>query len=71
MDKDINEEIDKLLYIRDEVLFYNETLMLNKSIRVISKDRFNQWMSENKLDKDLIYLTVDPEIGQYIEGYIE
>ena len=71
MAKDINEEIDRLLYIRDEVLFYNKTLISNKSIRVISRDRFNQWMSENKLDKDLIYLTVDPEIGQYVEGYID
>lgn len=71
MAKDINEEIDKLLYIRDEVSYYEKVLMINKYTRVISKDRFNQWMSEDKLDKDIIYIVVDPELGQYIKGYIE
>ena len=71
MAKNINEEIDKLLYIRDEVYFYTKLLIADKNVRIISKDKFNQWMIENKLDEDIIYCTVDPEIGQYIEGYIE
>lgn len=71
MAKNINEEIDKLLYIRDEVYFYTKLLIADKNVRIISKDKFNQWMNENKLDEDIIYCIVDPEIGQYIEGYIE
>lgn len=71
MAKNIYEEIEKLLKIRDHVIYYTKLLISDKFIRLISKDKFNEMMSENKLDKDLLYLAVDPEIGQYIEGYIE
>ena len=69
--KEIEKEISRLMEIRYEVLYYKNALISNNSLRVISNDKFNQWLSENKLDKDLLYFILDPEIGQYIEGYIE
>lgn len=71
MAKDIDIEINRLLGIKDTVISLQKDLLGNKNLKVISPYKFYELMNSDELDNDIIYIEVDPEIGQYIEGYIE
>lgn len=71
MVKNIDNEINTLLKIKEEVVKINFIKSLNIKAEFVSVCKYDQLSSNQLLDKDTIYYVVDPEVGQYIEGYIE
>ena len=71
MAKNIDEELNTLLKIKEEVVRINFIKGLNMKAEFLSLYKYDQLSSDGLLDKDTLYYVIDPEIGQYIEGYIE
>lgn len=71
MVKNIDNEINNLLKIKEEVVKINFIKDLNIKVEFVSVLKYDQLSSNQLLDKDTVYYVVDPEVGQYIEGYIE
>ena len=69
--KNIDNEINNLLKIKEEVVKINFIKDLNIKVEFVSVLKYDQLSSNQLLDKDTVYYVVDPEVGQYIEGYIE
>lgn len=69
--KDINLEINKLEAIKYEV---DRLEMVRKSFRYplnfISQTKYDELADNDELIKDDFYYIIEPEIGQYIEGYM-
>lgn len=70
--KDINQEINKLEAIKYEV---EQLEMARKNFRYplnfISQAKYDELAANNELNIDDFYYIVEPEIGQYIEGYMD
>lgn len=70
--KDINLEINRLEAIKYEV---DRLEMTRKNFRYplnfISQAKYDELAVNNELNKDDFYYIVEPEMGQYIEGYID
>ena len=69
--KNIDNEINKLLAIKRDVLKTN--LFIKQcifNVIPISKCKFDELASDDKLKEDVIYYILEPEIGQYLENYI-
>lgn len=71
MAKNIDDELNTLLKIKEEVVRINFIKGLNIKAEFVSACKYNQLSDNQLLDKDTIYYVVDPEIGQYIEGYMD
>lgn len=71
MVKNIEDEIKTLLKIKKEVDKINLIKGLNIKAEFVSDCKYRQLLDDQLLDKDTLYYVIDPEIGQYIEGYIE
>lgn len=69
--KNIENEIKTLLKIKKEVDKINLIKGLNIKAEFMSECKYHQLLNDQLLDKDTVYYVVDPEVGQYIEGYIE
>ncbi len=69
--KNIEDEIKTLLKIKKEVDKINLIKGLNIKAEFVSDCKYRQLLDDQLIDKDTLYYVVDPEIGQYIEGYIE
>jgi hypothetical protein len=69
--KNIDDELNTLLKIKEEVVRINFIKGLDIKAEFVSACKYDQLRSNQLLDNDTIYYVVDPEIGQYIEGYIE
>ena len=69
--KNIDNEINKLLAIKRDVLEVNSFIrQCIFDVVPISQCKYNEFASDDKLKEDTVYYVLDPEIGQYIEGYI-
>lgn len=70
--KDINQEINRLEAIKYEV---DRLKMVRKNFRYplnfISQVKYDELADNDELNKDDFYYIVEPEIGQYIEGYMD
>jgi hypothetical protein len=67
----IDEEINKLLEIKDEVTAINEVkkrCVLN--LNVVSPSKYDEIVNNGLIEKDRLYYVVDWDVGQYIEDYI-
>lgn len=71
MAKDINQEIARLLKIKEEVDNINNFIKNNNKVRVISQHAFSVFSSQKIIKPDIFYYVVDEEVGQYIEGFID
>lgn len=71
MAKNIDDEIDTLLKIKEEVAKINFIKGLDMKAEFVSACKYDQLSTSQLLDEDTIYYVVDPEVGQYIEGYME
>ena len=70
--KDINLEINKLEAIKYEV---DRLEMVRKNFRYplnfISQVKYDELAANNELNLDDFYYIVEPEIGQYMENYMD
>lgn len=70
--KDINLEINRLEAIKYEV---DRLEMMRKNFRYplnfISQAKYDELTANNKLNRDDFYYIVEPEIGQYMESYMD
>lgn len=71
MTKDIDQEIARLLKIKEEVDNINNFIKNNNKVRVVSQHVFSVFSSQKILKPDIFYYVVDEEVGQYIEGFID
>ena len=71
MVKDIDYEISRLLKIKEEVAVINYMKKLDMKFEFVSAVAYDRLRSSGLLDEDTLYYVVDPEIGQYVEDYIE
>lgn len=68
--KNIDDEINRLIKIKTQVLSFNKLKESNPNVVAITHDKFNEFMSRNLLNKDTIYCAFDNEMAQYIDGCI-
>lgn len=72
MAKNIDQEIARLLKIKEEeVDVINNLKKNNDKLEIVSQRMFNYLSSKNKLTPDIFYYVVDPEIGQYLDDFID
>lgn len=71
MARNIDNDINTLLKIKEEVTIINYIKGLNMKTEFVSVLKYDQLSSSQLLDEDTVYYVVSPEVGQYIEGYIE
>lgn len=71
MAKDIEYEIKTLLRIKKEIDKINLIKGLNIKAEFISNSKYQQLLEKQQLDEDTLYYIIDPEVGQYIDDYIE
>lgn len=71
MVKNIDDELNTLLKIKEEVIRINFIKGLDIKAKFVSACKYDQLCSNQLLDNDTIYYVVDPEVGQYVEGYME
>lgn len=71
MIKNIDQEIARLLKIKEEVDNINNFIKNNNKVRVVSQHVFSVFSSQKILKPDIFYYVVDEEVGQYIEGFID
>ena len=69
MTKNINEEIEKLLEIKEEVDKINEFIRSTKKYEIVSQRMYDFLNSKNLLKSDTLYYITSIEVGQYIEGF--
>ena len=68
--KNIDDEINKLLDIRDVIKEF-EYMQQHSDFTVftMSQRKYDELCSNNEIMNDAIYYIFEPEIGQYIKGY--
>lgn len=70
--KDINQEIYKLKAIKYEVerleMFKRS---LKNELHFLSQAKYDELAANNELNEDDFYYIVEPEIGQYMKGYMD
>lgn len=69
--RNIDNDINTLLKIKEKVTIINYIKGLNMKTEFVSVLKYDQLSSSQLLDEDTVYYVVSPEVGQYIEGYIE
>jgi hypothetical protein len=69
MAKDIDQEIARLLKIKEEVDTVNKLRKTVNKLEVFSQLMYDHFSSKGLLKSDTLYYVVDREVGQYIEGF--
>ena len=69
MTKDINQEIEHLLKIKEEVDKVNNFKKSVDKYEIVSQLMYDFFASKNLLKSDVFYYIVNNEVGQYIEGF--
>ena len=70
--KNIDNEINKLLDIKELIKEIEYMQQYSRfTIIPVSQCKYDKLRSNNKTRSDTLYYVIEPEIGQYIEGYIE
>ena len=69
MTKNITEEIEKLLKIKEEVDKINEAIRSTEKYEIVSQRMYDFLTSKNLLKSDTLYYITSIEVGQYIEGF--
>lgn len=71
IDKNIKEEIYRLLCIQTDINAFNETKKKYPKTIALSQAKYNQLLSSNDLDNDTFYYVFDKKTGKYIDGYMD
>jgi hypothetical protein len=69
MTKDIDQEIARLLKIKEEVDKVNNLRKTVDKLEVFSQLMYDYFKDKNLLQSDTLYHIVDHEVGQYIKGF--
>lgn len=69
MIKDIDQEIEKLLKIKEEINKINDLKNSVDKLEVMSQARYDFLASKNLLKSDVFYYVADMEVKPYIEGF--
>lgn len=69
MIKDIDQEIEKLLKIKEEINNINNLKNSVDKLEVMSQARYDFLASKNLLRPDVFYYIADMEVKPYIEGF--
>lgn len=69
MIKDIDQEIAKLLKIKEEINNINNLKKSVDKLEAMSQARYDFLASKNLLKPDIFYYIVSVEAGRYIEGF--
>lgn len=71
MDKDIIEEISRLLSIQTDINAFNEAKKKYPKTIAISQAKYDELLHNNNLDNDTFYYVFNKETGKYIDGYMD
>lgn len=69
MTKDIDQEIARLLKIKEEVNKINNLRKTVDKLEVFSQLMYDHFSSKGLLKSDTLYYVVDHEVGEYVEGF--
>lgn len=69
MIKNIDEEINRLLYIKEEIKKAKDFLSINPEACIVSPLRYKFWQDNNLLNPDIKYYIAPLDIKPYIENY--
>ena len=69
MIQNIDEEINHLLYIKEEINKANDFISLYPEAVIVSPLRYKFWQDNNLLNPDIKYHIAPLEIKPYIENY--
>lgn len=69
MTKNIDQEIEKLLNIKEEINNINNLKKYVDKLEVVSQARHDFLASKNLLKSDVFYYIADMELKPYIEGF--
>lgn len=69
MIKDIDQEIEKLIKIKEEINKINDLKNSVDKLEVMSQARYDFLTSKNLLKSDVFYYIADMEVKPYIEGF--
>ena len=67
--KNIDEEINHLLYIKEEIIKAKDFIALNPEACIVSPLRYKFWQDNNLLKPDIKYYIAPLEIKDYIENF--
>ena len=69
--KNINNEIQKLLDIKEQIDDFNKMRSASSEYIVpISLAKYRELANTSKLNENALYYILKQEVGQYIDGYI-
>ena len=69
--RDIDKDIEHLLHIKEEVEKIRAAQKMNNKIVVLSPSLYMNLLALKAIHFGTYYYQVDPEVGQYIEGYLQ
>ena len=69
MAKNINEEIEKLLKIKEEVDKINDFIKHTDKYEIVSQSMYDFLNSKNLIKPNVFYYITSIEVGSYIEGF--
>jgi hypothetical protein len=69
MIKNIDEDINHLLYIKEEINKVNDFISLYPEACIVSPLRYKFWQDNNLLNPNIKYYIAPLEIKPYIENY--
>lgn len=67
--KDIDQDIDRLMKIKEEVDQAKLLKILTPDLEIISQAMYDYLVSKNLRQPDKYYFVVSHEAGEYIEGF--
>lgn len=67
--KDIDKDIEHLLYIKEELQKVKDFLSKNPKAIIVSQLRYNFWQDNNLIKPDLRYYIAPMEIKPYLENF--
>lgn len=67
--KDIDQDIDRLMKIKEEVDQAKLLKILTPDLEIISQAMYDYLVSKNLKQPDTYYFIVSHEAGEYIEGF--
>lgn len=67
--KDIDQDIDRLMKIKEEVDQAKLLKMLTPDLEIVSEAMYDYLTSKNLIQSNKYYFIVSHEAGEYIEGF--
>lgn len=68
--KNIDNEINHLINIKEQIGMFNQFKKFNSNIVAITRYKYDEFLHQNLINEDTIYCVFDNEAAQYIDGCI-